>query len=107
MRKKHGSYALIILLILAGLTASAQETIVKSPDGAIVFTFLLKTGKTSFTISRSNQTVIDPSPLVFLINNEIITEQVIAGAVNKYAVNEAYSWLGAHSVANNPCRITH
>ncbi|MES2371088.1 MAG: glycoside hydrolase family 97 catalytic domain-containing protein [Bacteroidota bacterium] len=109
MRKTYGSSIGVILFLLLTSAVSAQETTVKSPDGLVVFRFLLKDGKPGFAITSKNQWVLNTSPLVFSVNNEVITEQVTLGTVSKYSINENYPWLGVHAVANNHCngaRIT-
>jgi alpha-glucosidase len=97
------SLSLFSAFVIALSAIAADTTMVKSPDGKIVFRLFTVDGRLSFSIHHINKTVIEPSSLSMTINNISITKDIKTGKSRAYQLNEQYPWLGAHSTVINRC----
>ena len=79
------------------------EVRVTSPNGRITFTLLPNAERLTFTVTMGDSTVIDPSPLVMKVDGYDLSSGVVFKALERYTVNEAYPWYGAHSTADDRC----
>ena len=93
-----------LILLSANLNASAADTTnIASPDGKLQFKLFTKNNQLFFNVSFKNTKVIDNSPLIFTLDEQLITENIKKGPGKKYSINERYPWLGAHAEAVNHC----
>jgi alpha-glucosidase len=95
-----------ILLISAIITSTAKAAdtlVVKSPNGQIAYKLFTSNQSLAFKIDYRQFTVLQPSPLVFTLDKQAITNGAQTGAVKTYTINETYPWRGAHAVARNHC----
>lgn len=103
MKKYAALFALTSFLFLSSV-AMAAGIVVKSPDGKILFRLSEQNNQLVFDISFNNIPVITSSPLVFSLDNKIITTGVHPVAAKKsYSIHETYQWYGAHAIAYNDC----
>ena len=94
----------IFLLLLQVQVQAADTTIVKSPDGKVVFKLYQQNNSLAFKVSYNGIDVVENSPLITLLDNAPITNAVKLGKPATYSVNETYPLWGAHSTAINNCR---
>jgi alpha-glucosidase len=80
-----------------------QAVQVASPDGQVRFTLLPNAERLTFTVTRGDTTVIEPSPLAMDLDGYDLSAGVVLGNVERFAVSETYAWLGVHSTATNEC----
>ena len=94
---------LICFTTLNCVSIPAAGIIVKSPDGQVSFQLTLKDKALLYKISFKNETIINTSPLVFSLDDKIITSGVYNLTTVPYSVNESYPWWGVHAKAINRC----
>lgn len=95
-------YVLVFLFSFSRFAASAADsTVVKSPDGAVVFNLFSQNGKLYFIVSRAGQTIVASSPLNFSVNGTSLTENVRVDKKERRSFNETYPILGNHAKATN------
>jgi len=82
--------------------AAATETQVTSPDGSIQI-HVMCGGQLSYEVGLKNQTVIEPSRLIFSLDGKEITSGPAIGEIKTYRINETYPCRGVHSQAVNNC----
>jgi alpha-glucosidase len=76
---------------------------VASPAGALKFTLLPNPERLTFTVTRENTTVIEPSPLTMSLDGYDLSSGVVLSSVERYVVDKQYPWHGAHRTATNRC----
>jgi alpha-glucosidase len=81
----------------------AADIIVKSPDGQVAFQLMTQNKVLMYKISFKNETIINTSPLIFSLDDRIITHGVNNITGKSYSINESYPWWGVHSKAVNHC----
>jgi alpha-glucosidase len=101
MEKKLLISFLFVCAFLKGW--SSDIALLKSPDGGILFRLFTENNGLAFSVRYKNIPVINNSPLVLSLNQVTVTDAVKAGTAKAYAINENYSWMGAHAVAHNQC----
>src|SRR5688572_9913693 len=94
---------LFLLLLCFTNIFAADDLLVKSPDGKIIFRIGNKDEKLVYQVSFNNSPVILNSPLVLTLDGKQITSNVKIKDSKKYAINETYPWLGVHGRAVNHC----
>ena len=80
-----------------------QEVQVASPDGKIKFTVLPNAERLSFTVTLSDTTVLERSPIVMKLDGYDLSSGVVFKNAEPYELNEAYPWYGAHRTAVSQC----
>ncbi len=86
------------------ITVKATDTLtVAGPDQQIRFQLFDKDGQLSFCIRHQHTMVIEPSPLIFSVDGNQLTQYVQKNTARKYTIRETYPWYGAHSTAVNNC----
>ena len=100
--KVHAVVACFIVSIAAN-AASSSDIIIKSPDTHIAFHLSLQNNQLVYHIELNNSPVIISSPIIFSLNQSVITNNVKLIDVKHYSINETYPWQGAHSTAINKC----
>src|SRR5262245_1553724 len=73
------------------------EVQVASPDGKVKFTIQPNPERLTFTVAFGEATVIEPSALVMTLDGFDLSSGVVFSNVERYEINETYSWYGAHS----------
>lgn len=77
---------------------------INSPDGKIQFRLLLREqSRLRYQVAFKRQPVIAPATLGIVVNGVDLGQGVEVGAVERYRLNERYSWRGVHSDAVNRC----
>jgi len=94
--------AFVFLLISLNVFA-ADTTVVKSPDGTIVFKLFQNNRQLYFSVFLSNRIIISPSPMELLVNGHSVTKNVSFQKTERYVHNESYPIYGAHSTARDVC----
>jgi len=102
---------MFVLLTLVGIAhpwgaagrLRADETHILSPNAAVQAKLFVQDGRLKFAVSLGKHAVIDPSPLVFLLDGVDIAQGVEFGPIKTYQVNETYPWRGAHAQAVDHC----
>ena len=72
---------------------------VRSPDGQVRFTFLPNAERLTFTVTRGNTTVLEPSPIVLTLDGYDLSAGVVLNGVDRDQVRETYPWSGVRSTA--------
>lgn len=93
--------SILPLLLFISNSFAADEIIVKSPDGKIVFSLAVKNNELVYQVNFNNSPVIISSPLIVTLDGKKITSYAKIKDSKKYTVNETYPWLGVHSTAVN------
>jgi len=78
-----------------------EEVRVASPDGRLVFTLLANFERLNFTVTLDGATVLDPSPVVMMLDGYDLSTGVVFGGVERYDINETYPWYGLRSTATS------
>jgi len=94
---------LIILIPVIFISASSPDSRIdlSGPDGKIHFLLFSDNDRLAFSVTLNNNSVVEKSPLLMSINEEIITDNVRMGKVSRSRLNETYPWYGLHSAAVN------
>ena len=95
---------LLCALLFVSKAFAADTTAVISPDGKTRFKLFINDHQLYYAVTSRDVPVIDASPMILSIDNRVLTDNVKAGAVKQYTVNERYPWSGVHAVAVNNCR---
>ena len=82
---------------------STNSVSISSPDGAVTLRLWSEAAGLHYSVTLRGRSVIEPSPVVVIIDDSPITDAVKFGAVKRYTVDECYPWRGVHSVATNHC----
>ncbi|HWD94394.1 MAG TPA: glycoside hydrolase family 97 catalytic domain-containing protein [Verrucomicrobiae bacterium] len=90
------------VVLIASRALATEDTQVASPDGTIHFRVTFK-GGLGYAVNFKNETVIEPSRLVFSLDGKDLTSSPAVGEVKTYHIDETYPWRGVHSVASNHC----
>ncbi len=80
-----------------------KEVQVTSPNGKVRFTLGSNPERLTYTITRDEVMVIEPSRLDMIIDNYELSSGVIFNDLEVYSIDETYPWHGAHSTAVNRC----
>ena len=118
-----GVAALVLIGVICGSEASSQQTPsreqrsrrlirvvpmkqvdVTSPNGNVKFSLLPNAERLTFTVSMGGAVVLDPSPIVMKVDGYDLSSGVVLDTSETYSIDEAYPWMGAHSLATNKCR---
>ncbi len=86
-----------------------EQVQVASPDGKVKLTVLPNAERLTFTVTRAEATVIEPSPMVMLVDGYDLSTGVVIGNVERYDSAETYPWHGVKSIAtsqSNGARIS-
>ena len=78
-----------------------EQVEVSSPDGKVSVTVLPNAERLTFTVKRDGATVIDPSPIVMVLDGYDLSSGVVFGGAERYEVKESYPWHGMKSLAAN------
>lgn len=76
---------------------------VASPNGKVKLTLLPNAERLTFTVTRGETTVIEPSTIVMKLDGYDLSSGVVLGNVERYEIDETYPWHGVHSTAVNRC----
>jgi len=74
---------------------------VNSPDGEL--SFALAPGAMVFEVTLGGKTVVEPSPLRFLLDGKLVTTGAVIRGTRKFVIHETYDWVGVHTPAVNDC----
>jgi len=85
------------------VTAGANQIQLLGPDGRVEFVLDMASQVARFAVRFNGRTVIEPSPLVFLLDNMTLTEQAKVSTIEYYRLDEAYPCIGLHTKATNHC----
>lgn len=100
---------------VAGLLCSfstlfaADSTSVTSPNGTTRFYLFPKNNQLHFSITHAGQVVVDASPLIALLDKQVVTDNVKLTGKVPYKTNRTYPLAGAHTAAidrANGARLT-
>jgi alpha-glucosidase len=80
-----------------------QEVQVVSPDGKVKLTLGSNPERLTWTVTREDTAVIEPSRLDMRVDGYDLSSGVIVNGRESYTIDENYPWHGAHSVAINRC----
>lgn len=103
------------LLFVAGLLFSfstllaADSTSVTSPNGTTRFYLFPKNHQLHFSVTHAGKVVLDASPLIALLNKQVVTDKVKLSGKASYKTNRTYPLAGAHATAidhANGARVT-
>jgi alpha-glucosidase len=101
---KRSVIGIVVILLLLGLQVRATDTtFIKSPSGTVVFKLYTTNGQLLFGINSGETTIIEPSPIVMSLDEEVITNSVKIKKAKTYKINESYPWFGNHTPAINRC----
>ena len=78
-----------------------EQVEVSSPNGKVSVTVLPNAERLTFTVKRDGAPVIDPSPIVMVLDGYDLSSGVVFGGAERYEVNESYPWHGMKSLATN------
>ncbi|RPJ57099.1 MAG: hypothetical protein EHM23_21615, partial [Acidobacteria bacterium] len=78
-----------------------EQVDVSSPDGKVGVTILPNAERLTLIVKRDGAPVIEPSPIVMVLDGYDLSSGVAFGAVERYEVNENYPWHGMKSQAAN------
>jgi alpha-glucosidase len=93
-------YFLSFLLLFFSFPAwAADTTLVKSPEGSLVFKLYNKEQQLFFRVTYKDIDIINPSPLVLTSNGQPFTKAVTISPPKRIQVNKSYPVWGAHSIA--------
>ena len=81
-----------------------KQVDVTSPNGNVKFSLLPNAERLTFTVSMGGAVVLDPSPIVMKVDGYDLSSGVVLDTSETYSIDEAYPWMGAHSLATNKCR---
>ncbi|HEY7090377.1 MAG TPA: glycoside hydrolase family 97 N-terminal domain-containing protein [Tepidisphaeraceae bacterium] len=103
----------IVVLVLSGCShnsadggGSPQDRAIAlaSPDGNINFVLQMDPPRPRFSVALKNAPVLEPSPIFFTLDGVDLADGAqLAGAVERYDINETYPYRGVHSTAVNRC----
>ena len=85
-----------------GLCLAANDVHLPSPDTQVQFK-VLAGADSQFTIAYRGQTVIEPSPLQFMVDGTDLMQGLEVAGVEPYQISETYPTLGPHALATNHC----
>jgi alpha-glucosidase len=103
---KRGRKIILLALLFAGTKLFAQQSkpvVIKSPDGKIEFTPIIKNDKLFYSVDYNKTPVVENSAMGLIINGTVFGENLSAGDVKKYKLNETYPYRGVHNTATNKC----
>jgi alpha-glucosidase len=83
-----------------------KEIRVASPNGHVAFTLLGNAERLTFKVTLDDVAVIEPSPLVLMLDGFDLSSGVTIDKVEESDLDETYPWLGAVSTARNHCHVT-
>jgi alpha-glucosidase len=89
----------IIAALFASSIFAADDITVSSPDNTVQFKLLLPQPRISFTVTKKDLKIIEPSPYVFTVDGVDLGDGAQAGEIEKYQTNETYPTRGVHSQA--------
>lgn len=90
--------------IPSGPAPAAEEVWIPGPNERVQLGILPRPGRLAFTVKLGDTVVIEPSPLGMLLDGVDLSSGVEVGPVERYLVDEAFPWHGAHARAVNACR---
>ena len=96
------TFLIVTLLLFEASAIAAPEMQIVSPDGSILF-HLTFTNHLGYDVRFKNHFVIEPSRMIFSVDNKDLTSGMTAGEIKTYRIDETYPWRGAHSMAVNNC----
>src|SRR3989442_14337866 len=105
--------AIPIVVVLAGSALGAYTVRVISPDGKVRCEIMLREqGRLMYRVNREDKPVIEASPMVILLDDINLSQDVDLGEAETFQINEKYPWRGVHSQAINHCNgakipVTH
>src|SRR3569833_146899 len=103
MKKRLSIYLILSSWLYAGIASAADTTYIQSPDKTVVCKLFQQNKQLSYSISLQHQPVILPSLLKMTIDGKAVTEGISIIKTEHYAINESYTWRGAHALAKNQC----
>lgn len=80
-----------------------KEIHVTGPDGKVKFILGSNPERLTFTVTREDTTVIEPSSLDMRMDGYDLSSGVIFNSLESYRIDETYPWYGVHSTAVNHC----
>ena len=80
-----------------------EQVRVAGPDGKVKLTVLSNAERLTFTVTLGDTTMLGPSTIVMNLDGYDLSTGVVLGDVERYEINETYSWHGANSTAVNHC----
>ena len=102
--------ALSVVFCLPPVARAAEIVTVASPDGSVQFRLAAGAGGgLEYTVAFKQKPVIEISSIGIKVDGVNLGENVEAGSIGRYKVNETYPWNGNHSTAIDNCngaRIT-
>lgn len=78
---------------------AADTTVVKSPDGNIVFKLFQQSSQLHFAVTYQNKTIVAPSPMVLSVDGISVTQNITTGKTERYTRKESYPVFGVHAKA--------
>ena len=93
------------MVVSAVLLGSAHAATVASPDGNLVGTFVIKSGRLTFSVAYKGQTVVSPSALGVTVASQDLGLIKTLGTPTTQTISETYPLKGGHSTATNNCNV--
>ena len=94
-----------VLVVGAFLLASAQAATVTSPDGNLVGTFVITSGRLKFSVAYKGQAVVTPSALGVTVAGQDLGLVSTLGTPTTQTISETYPLKGGHATATNNCNV--
>ncbi|MDQ1912597.1 glycoside hydrolase family 97 catalytic domain-containing protein [Paenibacillus sp. GD4] len=80
-----------------------QEVQVTSPDGQLAFTVGPNPERLTYWVTMDGRIVTEPSAFHMILDGYHLSSGVIFNRMERYTVDEAYPWHGAHDAAVHRC----
>ena len=94
--------SVILTFLFLDINLASKESTLFSPDGKIRLK-LTHGEKLIFEVSYKSKSIVEKSPMSFMIDSVDISNGVLVEKIQKYGKNETYNWNGVHSPAFNRC----
>src|SRR5262245_42415948 len=92
---------LVLIAVVAARSASAEDTVVKSPNEQVQFRLTQQDGQLKFSVTARGKTIIESSVMQMLLDGVDLSRGAEIGKSEATSVNERYPWRGVHSEATN------
>lgn len=93
---------LVAATIITCAGAAPGQVTVTSPDGSLVGTFKIVSGRLTYNLTRGGQTILEDSALGITVDGTDLGASATLGSLSApTAINESYAWNGNHSTAHS------
>ena len=95
----------VAFLAGAFFLSSAPAATVTSPDGNLVGTVVITSGRLTFSVAYKGQAVVKPSALGVTVASQDLGLASTLGTPTTQTISETYPLNGGHSTATNHCNV--